>query len=72
MTTKPAGYPLPVAGLQTSDGRLWLISQSDEATAHQKEIEFRTWCYDNICRGGEWSSDMVATEILQHWKVEPK
>jgi hypothetical protein len=31
---------------------------------------FKRWCSDNICRGGEWSSDMVARAILEEWHVE--
>jgi hypothetical protein len=61
-----------VAGYQTSDGQFWPESQKEAAEAHQKDLNFRTWCYDNICRGGEWTADMVAAEILQYWRVEPK
>lgn len=41
------------------------------ADLHSNDVAFHRWCYDNICRGGEWSAAMVSREILTAWRVAP-
>lgn len=60
----------PVQGYQTADGKLW--EDETAARTYQDDLDFKCWCYDNICRGGEWSASMVSQEILSNWKVERK
>lgn len=55
---------------QTTDGKMF--EDHDAAWDHQSVINFTKWCYENICRGGEWSADMVAVAILEVWEVQPK
>lgn len=55
---------------QTTDGKKF--HDHDAACDYQERINFMRWCRDNICRGGEWSAQMVAEEVLQYWKVEPR
>jgi len=59
-----------VSAYRTTDGNLF--TDRSEAEAHEARRAFLAWCGDNICRGGEWSSDMVAAAILAHWDVRPK
>lgn len=61
-----------VNGFLTSDGRFFFRDDRDQAMAHELQIQFRRWCSDNICRGGEWSAEMVARAILENWNVTPK
>lgn len=56
-----------VQGFLASDGKFFFKDKKDEAETHERMLEFRIWCHDNICRGGEWSADMVAQEILMYW-----
>lgn len=55
---------------KTSDGKFH--ETMDAACDHQEKIYFREWCRNNICVGGEWSSDMVSDAILNNWKVEER
>jgi hypothetical protein len=55
---------------RTTDGKCF--EHSEDAELHQAEIEFYRWCEDHICRGGEWSASMVASEILSHWDISRK
>jgi len=59
-----------VKGFKTTDGKI----HTDEQNANywQQQLDFKTWCDDNICRGGEWSSCMVAEAILDGWNVTPR
>ena len=61
-----------VQGYLTSDGKFFFKDDKSNAEAYQQYLDFRRWCSDNICRGGEWSSQMVAQAILEHWHVTPK
>jgi hypothetical protein len=61
-----------VQGYLASDGKFFFKNESKETEAYERVLEFRRWCSDNICRGGEWSSHMVAQAILEHWQVTPK
>ena len=54
----------------TSDGTRHSTEQA--AWAHEAANNFRAWCRKNICGGGEWSADMVANEILEHFTVRFK
>lgn len=55
---------------KTSDGQLF--DNRVDAEKHEKEWEFKTWCRDNICRGGEWDADMVSAKILEYFYVSRK
>ncbi len=55
---------------RTTDGQHHATESAAEA--HQKALDFKAWCAENICVGGEWSAEMVAKEVLEHWLVEPK
>jgi hypothetical protein len=57
-----------VNGFMTSDGKYFPSHQQDQADKHEADLQFRKWCEDNICKGGEWSARMVADEILEYWK----
>lgn len=61
-----------VQGFVASDGKFFFKNDKEAAEAHELQLQFRQWCYDNICRGGEWNAQMVATEVLAHWNVMPK
>lgn len=61
-----------VQGYLTSDGKFFFKNQKEDAEAHEEVLHFRSWCNDNICRGGEWSAKMVADEILANWEVRPR
>ena len=61
-----------VQGVLTSDGKFFFKEDKAKAEAHEAEVQFRRWCGTNICVGGEWSSQMVATRILEDWVVTPK
>lgn len=54
----------------TSDGTIF-VSRLD-AEQYEARWEFRNWCRDNICRGGEWDSDMVCTAIWGAFHVAKK
>lgn len=52
---------------KASDGRVF---ETESAALFHERVElFHTWCRENICVGGEWSSDMVAAAILREWAV---
>lgn len=51
----------------TSDGKAHILAE--EAVRHQKKLDFFAWCDKNICKGGEWSSRMVAQEIWSYFDV---
>ena len=59
-----------VAMFVTTDGKPHALLE--DAERHQKEIDFISWCQNNICGGGEWSARMVADTILEHWEVREK
>ena len=59
-----------VTQFRCTDGSLW--ETMDLACDHQESVDFKAWCDENICKGGEWSAEMVATEILAHWKLTKK
>ena len=59
-----------VTMFKASDGTCY--PTMDEACDYQEALEFRQWCEKNICVGGEWSAQMVATEILRYWNVKPR
>lgn len=54
----------------TTDGKAH--KSGEEAMIHQLKLDFFAWCDANICRGGEWSSRMVAREIWAHWDVSQR
>jgi hypothetical protein len=56
-----------VEGWKTSDGKI----HTDRGVAQDYEawLEFKSWCDENICRGGEWSADMVARKIWDRWVI---
>jgi len=55
---------------RTTDGKFH--EDMDAACDWQEQLDFRAWCRQNICVGGEWSASMVADEVLAHWRVCPK
>ncbi len=59
-----------IQAFKTTDGRTHDTLQ--KACDHQQEIDFHQWCQENICRGGDWASDMVAEEILLNFDIIPK
>lgn len=59
--------PTPANGWTTTDGKFF--TDYTLAGTHQNELDFKAWCSDNICVGGEWSADMVARAILDNWLV---
>jgi hypothetical protein len=60
----------PASGWQTSDGLFW--RDQGPAQEWQNDLNFRNWCSENVCVGGEWDSRMVASAILEHWHVRSK
>ena len=58
------------SGWKATDGTFH-TTRSD-AEKHERIQAFKTWCETNICRGGEWSAEMVAEEILANWHVTSK
>lgn len=56
--------------VKTSDGQIF--SCRGHAKEHEEKLEFKQWCEDNICIGGEWNSDMVVSAILEFWDVKRK
>lgn len=58
-----------VSGYLASDGTFFEMNQEAEAEKYEGKLQFRRWCENNICRGGEWSARMVADAILEHWEV---
>lgn len=57
----------PFDGWITTDGSLFALK--GDAEKYEGDYQFRKWCNENICVGGEWTSQMVAHAILEHWKV---
>lgn len=58
------------SGWKAADGSLHATEELAEA--HERATLFQRWCNENICRGGEWSADMVSQAILDSWLVTPK
>lgn len=61
-----------VQGYLASDGKFFFKDNKGLAEAHEAELQFRAWCNMNICRGGEWSADIVSRAILENFIVTPK
>lgn len=61
-----------VKGYLASDGKYFPDHAHSDAVNYELELEFKQWCSDNICRGGEWDSLMVARAILESWFVSKK
>ncbi len=61
-----------VQGYLASDGKFFFKEDRELAYTHEAALEFRAWCNENICRGGEWTADMVSHAILERFIVTPK
>lgn len=61
-----------VQGFLTSDGKFFFKDDKAAAEQHEAELQFREWCRFNICIGGEWTSGMVANEVLANFNVTPR
>ena len=49
----------------TTDGEAHL--SMDDAIAHQRRLNLRQWADKvHLCRGDEWSEDMVIDAIIEH------
>lgn len=58
-----------VKGFMCTDGSVH--SSMVEACSHQEGLEFREWCV-TACLGVMGSSDLIASSILDRWRVTPK
>ena len=56
-----------IDGWRGSDGVVYDTRR--EAELAQAKYDFFQWCEDNLCRGGEWSANMVADAIWEKWYV---
>lgn len=61
-----------VQGYLASDGKFFFKDDKANAEAYQQYLDFRIWCLNNICRGGDWSAQMVVDAILDSWTVTRK
>lgn len=61
-----------VNGYLASDGRFFFKDDKTEAETYELILEFRRWCSENVCIGGDWSSQMIASRILEDWIVSPR
>lgn len=49
---------------ETTDGKVFV--QCQEAVYHQRHIDLEEWADGvSLCRGGEWSRDMVLEALLE-------
>ena len=56
-----------VAAFRTSDNKLH--DSREAAEKHERHHEFRNWCENNVCIGGEWTASMITEAILANFEV---